>query len=459
MDAIQLINPLDSRYRRDIQPLLAIFSEQGFIQYRVFVEIQYLIALSVSGKTALRRFTTNELNLLKKRTKLNDDDCKIVEQIETTGYKDIPATNHDVKAVEYFLKLKLKNTSLADIAEWIHFALTSEDINSVSYGLMLSDAVANIIIPKLETIAETLSRFAKKHRNLAMLARTHGQPASPTTLGKEFAIFADRLQNQILQLRTTYISVKFSGATGNYNAHLAAYPKVNWVAFTDSFIKRLNIKRKIKLSANHFTTQIDPHDTYAQIFDILRRINIILINFDQDIWHYISEGWLAQKPVAGEIGSSAMPHKINPIDFEKSEGNLGMANALFGFFSGKLPISRLQRDLSDSTVQRNFGVALGYSVVAYNSLLRGLKKTVNNIHKISDDLKNHPEVIAEGIQTILRREGISMPYEKFKLLVRGRTVTLKDLYDFIDNLDVSNNLKKELKRLRPENYIGNANKI
>jgi adenylosuccinate lyase len=407
----------------------------------------------------LRKLSDKEKKLIRSLYNLSEADAQIISDIETKGYKNIKATDHDVKAVEYFIKDKLAGTSLKDILEYIHFALTSEDTNNIAYGMMLSDGIGNIIQPKLCQVIKAINGQGLKAGHLPMLARTHGQPASPTTFGKEFTVFAARLYRQISILEIQEILVKLNGATGNYNAHMAAYPKTDWIKFTGTFINNLNKNRLIKLKANLQTTQIEPHDSYIEIFDCLRRINTILIDFNQDMWRYISDEWLVQKPVEGAVGSSTMPHKVNPIKFENSEGNLGLANALFEFFARKLPISRLQRDLSDSTVQRNFGTALSHCLIAYEYLLKGLANIRVNEQKIREDLNRHPEVIAEAIQTVLRREGVKMPYEQLKELTRGKQVTLADLYGFIDSLEVSDAVKQELKKFTPENYIGLAEKL
>src|SRR3989344_3572202 len=325
--------------------------------------------------------------------------------------------------------------------------------------MMLSDALEYVIIPAITSITETIGAVALKHKDLPMLAQTHGQPASPTTFGKEMQVFATRINKQLNILNNIKVSVKLSGATGNFNAHVVSYPKIDWIKFAKNFISDLNKNRKIKLELNLPTTQIDPHDAEVEIFDCVRRINTILIGFDQDIWHYISDEWLVQKAVKNEIGSSAMPHKVNPIDFENSEGNLGLANALFEFFARKLPISRLQRDLSDSTVERAFGTAFGHSYLAYVSLLGGLNKIKVNEIKIKEDLNTHPEIITEAIQTILRREGVKMPYEKLKELTRGKKVTFQDIHKFINTLPVSDKVKKELLKITPQNYTGLASKL
>ena len=447
------INPLDGRYFEKTRELAPYFSEEALMKYRVMVEVEYLIALSVLGKTALRNFKPEEIKTAR----------SIYEKFNTASYEKIKkleeTTNHDVKAVEYFIKNILLETTLKDSTEWIHFGLTSYDINTPARGMMLSDALEHVIIPKITSITETIGEIAEKHKDLPMLARTHGQPASPTTFGKEMQVFATRIKKQLEILKDKKVSVKFSGATGNFNAHVAAYPKIDWVKFTKNFINDLNKSRKVNLELNLPTTQIDPHDREAEIFDCIRRINTILIGFNQDIWQYISDEWLVQKAVKSEVGSSAMPHKVNPIDFENSEGNLGLGYALFEFLARKLPVSRLQRDLSDSTVERAFGTAFGHSFLAYNSLLKGLSKIEVNKIKMRRDLMAHPEVIAEAIQTILRRESMEMPYEKLKELTRGKEVTLAEIHAFIKTLKVSDKVKKELLKITPENYTGLASKL
>lgn len=446
------ISPLDGRYFEKTRALVPYFSEEALMKYRIIMEAEYLIALSLLGKTK-RKFTIKEIKTIKNiYEKFNDSSYEEIKNIEKT-------TNHDVKAVEYFIKRKLAKTSLKDSIEWIHFSLTSEDTNNIAHALMLSDSLGEAVIPTITKIISELNILAKKYKNLPMLARTHGQPASPTTFGKEIRVFAVRLEKQLKILKNLKIEAKLNGATGNYNAHAVAYPNTNWLQFSKKFIEVLNKNRSQKLQVNLITTQIECHDSYVTIFDSIKRINTILMDFDQDIWRYISDNWITQKPKAGEIGSSTMPHKINPIDFENSEGNLGLANALFEFFARKLPISRLQRDLSDSTVERNFGVAFGYSYLAYLSLLKGLSKISVNENKIKEDLNNHPEIITEAIQTILRREGEKMPYEKLKELTRGKQVTLDDIHEFIDTLEVGEKIKKELKKITPENYIGLAVKL
>lgn len=463
MDQLESISPIDGRYRRITEPLAKMFSEGSLIRYRLQVECEYLIALSEHPEVGTRGFSPEETKLIRSLYAINTSEARIVKDIEVKGYGEagdphhIKPTNHDVKAVEYYMKLKLKGTSLEDSLEWIHFGLTSEDINNIAYGLMLSDGIGNILVPALRDVYQALDRFSDDYKDISMLARSHGQAASPTTMGKEFKVFSKRLQRQVKRLRKSKILAKLNGATGNYNAHHVAYPKVDWIRFSKDFFKRFNNGRTIELKSNLVTTQIEPHDSYAELFDSLRRIHTILIGFDQDMWRYISDDWLVQKPAEGEVGSSTMPHKVNPIDFENSEGNLGFANALFGFFSAKLPISRLQRDLSDSTVERNFGVALGHALIGYTAALKGLGKVSVNEAKIIADLVGHPEVISEAYQTILRREGQSMPYEKLKELTRGKKVTLDELRGFVETLPIPPKVLEELRAITPQNYIGIAN--
>ena len=447
------ISSLDGRYFKKTRALAPYFSEEALMKYRVLVEGKYLIALSLLEKTALRKFTPNEIKII----------TDLCENFDETSYEEIKkieaVTNHDVKAVEYFIKEKLSKTSLKNTSEWVHFAITSEDTNNLAHALILSDVLQNVMMSSIEEIILSVEKLVIKYKNLPMLARTHGQSASPTTFGKEMAVFAARLKKQFKTLKNIQIEAKFNGATGNYNAHFVAYPNVAWPEFSKKFIESFNQGRSQKLKANLLTIQIECHDSYVEIFDSLKRINTILLDFNQDMWRYISDGWVGQIPAKGETGSSTMPHKINPIDFENSEGNLGLANALFEFFARKLPISRLQRDLSDSTVERAFGTAFGHSYLAYTSLLKGLSKISVNELKMKEDLISHPEIIAEAIQTILRREGAEFPYEKLKDLTRGKSITLEDIHQFIDTLKVSEKVKKELLKITPENYIGLASKL
>jgi len=450
---METINPLDGRYFEKTRALAPYFSEQALMKYRVMMEVKYLIALSTLGKTGLRKFTAGEVKVLDNLyEKFNDDSYQNIKNFEKT-------TNHDVKAVEYFIKEKLTKTSLKDSIEWVHFALTSEDTNNISYALMLSDSLEEVMIPEISKIIYDLNLLAKKYKSLPMLARTHGQSASPTTFGKEMKVYVARLDKQINHLKNIKINAKLNGATGNYNAHMAAYPSINWLAFSTKFVSDLNKNRIQKLEANLVTTQIECHDSYVEVFDCIRRINTILLDFNQDMWRYISDNWVTQKPKAGEVGSSTMPHKINPIMFENSEGNLGLANALFEFFARKLPISRLQRDLSDSTVERSIGTAFGYSYLAYVSLLDGLTRISVNEKLIKEELMSHPEIIAEAIQTVLRRENYPIPYEALKELTRGKEVTMADFELFIDKLKVSLKVKLELKKFSPLSYIGLASQI
>ena len=457
LDTLTAISSVDGRYRAATAPLAEHFSEYGLIRKRLTVECEYLVALSEAG--VMRALTEEEKTVLRQLPHISLEEAVVVKKIEKEGYEGIPATNHDVKAIEYFIKKKLANSSLKDIAEWTHFALTSEDVNSVAYGIALRGALQSEIFPALENLRTSLEALAKEHAATPMLARTHGQPATPTTFGKEMRVFEVRLARQMKQLSERSILVKFGGATGAYNAHLVALPETNWQEFAKNFITRLNTGYKIPLELNPITTQIEPHDTYAEMFDNLRRINTILLDFSQDTWRYISDGWLSQKTKEGEVGSSAMPHKVNPIDFENAEGNIGVASELFEHFSRKLPVSRLQRDLSDSTVERVFGVAFAHALVAYKSLLRGLGKVSVNKETMLQELQAHPEVLAEAIQTVLRKEGVEIPYEKLKALTRGKQITLEDFANFIDSLSLGDDVKKQLKELRPENYIGLAAEI
>ena len=458
-EPLTAISSIDGRYHNTSTELCEHFSEYGLIRKRLVVETEYLIALSETSGVGMRKLTEEEKVIVRQIPNISIEEAGIIKKIEKEGYDGIPATNHDVKAIEYYVKKRLSATSLKDIAEWTHFALTSEDINSVAYGMLLRGALQAVIAPALEDIRKSLMVLAKEHANTPMLSRTHGQSATPTTFGKEMRIFESRLARQLEQLRTRTILVKFAGATGNYNAHVVAIPDVDWRSFSRNLIARLNEGYKIPLELNEITTQIEPHDTYAEMFDNMRRINTILIDLSQDIWRYVSDGWLTQKAKEGEVGSSAMPHKVNPIDFENAEGNFALANALFEHFSRKLPISRLQRDLSDSTVERSFGTAFAHSLIAYQSLARGLGKVSVNKEAMLEALQAHPEVLAEAIQTVLRKEGVEVPYEKMKAMTRGKKVTLDDFATFIDGLTVSPEVKKRLKALRPENYIGLAAKI
>src|SRR3989338_1345170 len=454
------INPLDGRYFEKTRALAPYFSEQALMKYRVLMECEYLIALSETKGMGVRKLMEREKIIIRNLYKnFSLKNAEMISQFELKGYKNIKATNHDFKAIEYFIKEKLGKTSLKDVLEFVHFGLTTWDATNIAYALMLSDSLEHVMMPSISKVVSELNTLAKKYKNLAMLARTHGQPASPTTFGKEMKVFATRLEKRVNRLKNMKIRAKLNGATGNYNALYVAYPKVDWIKFSKKFIESFNKNRSQKLEANLITTQIEPYDSYVAFFDNMRRINTILLDFNQDMWRYISDGWVGQKPKEGEVGSSTMPHKINPWFLENSEGNLGTANALFEFFARKLPISRLQRDLSDSTVLRSIGTAFGHSLIGFKYLNNQLARIVVNKTKMREDLNKHPEVIAEAIQTILRREGKRMPYEKLKELTRGKTLVLKDIYKFIDQLDIKPKIKAELKKITPENYLGLAERL
>lgn len=464
LETLTAVSSIDGRYRSVAGALTEHFSEYGLIRKRLTVECEYLLALSREG--IIRAFTKEEIAILQQLPHISIEEALVVKKIEKEGlpsdkqgYEGIPATNHDVKAIEYFIKKRLEGTSLKDVAEWTHFGLTSEDVNSTAYGMALRGALQSEIIPAIETVRRELDALAKEYAAMPMLARTHGQSATPTTFGKEMRVFEARLARQLKQLSERSILVKFGGATGGFNAHVVALPSVDWQAFAKKFVAQLNVGYKIPLELNPVTTQIESHDTYAELFDTMRRINTILTDFSQDMWRYISDGWIAQKPKEGEVGSSAMPHKVNPIDFENAEGNLGVASVLFEHFSRKLPVSRLQRDLSDSTVERVFGTAFAHALVAYTALVRGMGKISINKEAMQAALEEHPEVIAEAIQTVLRKEGITVPYEKLKELTRGKRVAMEDFAVFIDSLDVKEEVKTYLKSIRPEKYIGLSEKI
>ena len=449
-EALNAVSPLDGRYAKHIDPLRPIFSEYGLIKKRVHIEIEWLVALSLDPELKeIPRFNqTTQKKLKTAAHKFSLKDAQAVKTIEQT-------TNHDVKAIEYWLKKTFKNDkSVMKVSEFIHFACTSEDINNLAYALMLKEGIENVILPKIEAIKNDLKGFAKQYADVALLARTHGQNASPTTLGKEFANVAYRLERQIKSLKTQPILGKINGAVGNFNAHLIAYPKKDWNKFSQKFIKALG------LSYNEYTTQIEPHDFAAEIFNNLSLINTIMIDLNRDIWSYISIGYFKQRMKKNEVGSSTMPHKVNPIDFENSEGNLGLANAILRHLSEKLPISRWQRDLTDSTVLRNIGVAFGYSLIAYQSLGRGLGKLQVNQVRINEDLDNAWEVLAEPIQTIMRKRGIANPYEKLKELTRGnQNIDRVSLHQFINTLELPMQDKKTLLDLTPQSYIGLAAKL
>jgi adenylosuccinate lyase len=448
MDTLTALSPLDGRYASKLTELAPIFSEFGLVQRRVAVEIAWLEALCDAEEIPeAQALNADDRALLRSiAEQFSVDDARRVKTIEST-------TNHDVKAVEYFIKEKLAGTPLEYRGEFVHFACTSEDINNMAHALMLRDGLA-VLRAAQKKVTDVLSAFAIETRDAAMLARTHGQPASPTTLGKELAVFVARLNRQAAQLDAIVMPAKMNGAVGCYNAHLAAYPNVDWEAFS----KRV-IERHFGLKQNVLTTQIEAHDGIAELFDALARWNTILIDLDRDIWSYISLGYLGQKTIKGEVGSSTMPHKVNPIDFENSEGNLGLANAVLDHMARKLPISRLQRDLTDSTVLRNMGVGFGYSLAAYQATLKGLGKIKLNPARLEDDLNEAWEVLAEPVQTVMRKLGKPNPYEQLKDLTRGRKMTAEVMQEFIEGLDIPADDKALLMNMTPARYIGMASKL
>lgn len=448
--------PLDGRYSGRLGALRSCMGEAAFSASRLRAECAWLETLSSLKLPRFNPLTAAEKKLLAGVCNLSESDMSVLRAIEFEGYKNIPVTKHDVKAVEYFLKLRLRNTSLSDRLEWFHFALTSEDINSAAYAVLLSDGLEKVLLPALENIYKALVKLARKEAHSVLLARTHGQPAVPTTFGKEIRVFAERLHRQIKQLKTREVSCKFGGAVGNYNAHTASFPNINWPRAAQKFAAKLNQGRKIKIFLSPLSTQVDNRDSYAEIFDNLRRANVILLDFCQDMWRYISGGLVRQKTSAGEVGSSTMPQKVNPIDFENAEGNLQLADVLFELFSRKLPVSRLQRDLSDSTVLRNMGVAFGYALTSYLSILQGLEKISFDRALAREELNKHPEVLAEAVQTVLRAAGAEKPYEKLRDFTRGRVLTLSALREFIAELDTDDLTKQKLLALEPATYLGLA---
>ncbi|SDI78278.1 Adenylosuccinate lyase [Ferrimonas sediminum] len=446
LSSLTAVSPVDGRYGSKTAPLRSIFSEYGLVKYRVQVEISWLKLLAACPDiTEVPCFSEQALATLDAITaNFSETDAARVKEIERT-------TNHDVKAVEYFIKERIADCAeLHAINEFVHFACTSEDINNLSHGLMLTEARDQVLLPYCQQLVDAIKDLARRYATIPMMARTHGQPASPTTMGKEMANVAIRLERQVKQIAQVEILGKLNGAVGNYNAHLSAYPNVDWHHLSERFVSGLG------LTWNPWTTQIEPHDYIAELFDAFARFNTILLDFDRDLWGYIALGHFKQKTVAGEIGSSTMPHKVNPIDFENSEGNLGLANALFGHLAAKLPVSRWQRDLTDSTVLRNLGVGAGYSLIAYQSTLKGISKLEVNEQSLLDELNNNWELLAEPIQTVMRRYGIEKPYEKLKELTRGKRVNQQIMAEFIDGLALPDNVKAELKQLTPANYIGHA---
>ena len=441
---LNAISPIDGRYRNKVEKLADYFSEEALIKYRVKVEIEYFIALCEIPLPQLADFNKDLYSDLRKIYEhFSTEDAQKIKDIESV-------TNHDVKAVEYFIKEKFDALELQKHKEFIHFGLTSQDINNTSIPLLLKDAMEDVYFPTLDTLTAKLAELSEEWENIPMLARTHGQPASPTRLGKEFFVFVERVNQQILQLQRIPHAAKFGGATGNYNAHKVAYPNIDWKNFGTHFVEEI-----LGLHHSFPTTQIEHYDHMASLFDGLKRVNTILIDLDRDIWTYISMDYFKQKIKAGEVGSSAMPHKVNPIDFENSEGNLGIANAIFEHLAAKLPVSRMQRDLTDSTVLRNVGVPFGHTIIAFAATLKGLNKLLLNEVKFQEDLENNWAVAAEAIQTILRREAYPNPYEALKGLTRtNEKITQQSIASFIDTLNVSNEIKEELKQITPSNYTG-----
>lgn len=446
LNALTAISPVDGRYGSKTQSLRGIFSEFGLIRFRVLVEVRWLQQLArhegIAEVPAFSSATDQQLNAIVDAFSI--DDAQRIKDIERT-------TNHDVKAVEYFLKEKTAgNAELDNVSEFIHFACTSEDINNLSHGLMLKAGRDDVIVPMLQKVVDAVAALAHRYADMPMLSRTHGQTASPSTMGKEMANVAARLRRQLDQIKKVSLLGKINGAVGNYNAHLSAYPEVDWEGNAQKFVESLG------LQWNPYTTQIEPHDYIAELYDAMARFNTILIDFDRDVWGYISLGYFKQRTVAGEIGSSTMPHKVNPIDFENSEGNLGIANAVLQHLASKLPISRWQRDLTDSTVLRNLGVGLAHGLIAYEATLKGISKLEINEQRLAEDLDNAWEVLAEPIQTVMRRYRIEKPYEKLKELTRGKTITRETLMAFIDTLEIPEQEKVRLRALSPASYIGNA---
>ncbi|KAA9324946.1 adenylosuccinate lyase [Adhaeribacter soli] len=444
LNALTALSPVDGRYRKQTAGLAAYFSEFGLIRYRVQVEVEYFIALCQIPLPQLAGFPTEQFAFLRKiYTGFSEADAQAIKTLEQT-------TNHDVKAVEYFLKQRFDENGLTAFAEFIHFGLTSQDINNTAIPLSLKEATETVLMPAFTLVLQKLEEMTEAWQQVPMLAHTHGQPASPTRLGKEMLVFAERLHRQLSSLRTIPFSAKFGGATGNFNAHFIAYPQTDWLAFAEKFVNHT-----LGLNRTRVTTQIEPYDDLAAYSDNLKRLNTILTDFARDIWQYISMGYFTQKIKAGEIGSSAMPHKVNPIDFENAEGNLGVANALLEFFAAKLPISRLQRDLTDSTVLRNLGVPLAHTLIALKSLEKGIGKLQLNENALKAHLEDNWAVVAEGIQTVLRREGYPQPYEALKALTRkNEKITEKTIQEFIQTLDVSEEVRSELRAISPYSYTG-----
>lgn len=438
------ISPVDGRYRNKVEELDKYFSEYALIKYRIYVEIEYFIELCSLQLPALNKFNRSNFQDLRKIYK----DFSVQDALQIKDFEK--NTNHDIKAIEYYLKERYDKLGLHDYKEFIHFGLTSQDINNTAVPLSLKDSITEIYYPLINKIINKLNEFSEEWKSVAMLSKTHGQPATPTRLGKEFKVFVERVNAQLNQLKSIPFSAKFGGTVGNFNAHHVAYPDIDWVKFGNHFLNDI-----LGLSRTQTTTQIEHYDNFGATFDCLKRINTILIDLVRDIWTYISMDYFKQQIKAGEVSSSTMPHKVNPIDFENSEGNLGIANALFEHLSSKLPVSRLQRDLTDSTVLRNIGIPVCHTVIALKSLNKGLGKLLLNNDKIKDDLENNWSVVAEAIQTILRREGYPKPYEVLKQLTRtNEKITKENIHNFIDKLEIANKVKEELKKISPGNYTG-----
>ncbi|MBY3788564.1 adenylosuccinate lyase [Photobacterium carnosum] len=449
LSALTAVSPVDGRYGSKTSVLRSIFSEFGLLKYRTIVEIRWLQKLSATDAIVEVPSFSAEANAFLDRiaTEFSEQDALRIKTIERT-------TNHDVKAVEYYLKEKVAELpELHAVNEFIHFACTSEDINNLSHALMLTEAREKVMLPEVRNVIDAIKDLAHQFRDIPMLTRTHGQPASPSTMGKEMANVAYRMERQYKQIENVDILGKINGAVGNYNAHLSAYPDIDWHQYSEEFVTALGI------TFNPYTTQIEPHDYIAELFDAFARFNTILLDFDRDIWGYVALGHFKQKTIAGEIGSSTMPHKVNPIDFENSEGNLGLANAIFGHLAQKLPVSRWQRDLTDSTVLRNLGVGCGYAIIAYTSTIKGISKLEINQAALEAELDRNWEVLAEPVQTVMRRYGIEKPYEKLKELTRGKRVNGEGMRTFIDGLELPEHEKARLKMLTPANYIGDAIKL
>ena len=444
LNPLTAISPIDGRYHAKTKKLADYFSEFGLIRYRVKIEVEYFIALSQTEIPFFKNFPVNKLADLRAiYLNFTEEDANWIKNSEKI-------TNHDVKAVEYFLKDKMKSLGLESFLEYIHFGLTSQDINNTAIPLSLKEGIQKIYLPQIHDLIAILNRYKQEWKEIPMLAKTHGQAATPTRLGKEIQVFSERIENQLKQLEQIPYSAKFGGATGNFNAHFVAFPEIDWVLFSNNFVNTT-----LGLSRSQTTTQIEHYDNLAALFDCLKRINTIILDLNRDMWTYISMDYFKQKLKDGEIGSSAMPHKVNPIDFENSEGNIGIANAVFEHLSSKLPVSRLQRDLTDSTVLRNIGVPLGHTLIALESCINGLNKLVINEVKIAEDLENNWAVVAEAIQTILRREGFEKPYEALKELTRkNEKISKESVHDFIDSLQLEEKIKYELKLISPHNYLG-----